>query len=57
MLGPVLAGTLRLGLVAGVGSLLVAQAPQAVPLFARVAAAMAAYGLASAAAVRFMRWG
>lgn len=57
VLGPVLAGTLRLGLVAGVGSLLAAQAPQAVPLFALVAAAMVAYGLASAAAVRFTRWG
>ena len=33
VLGPVLAGTLRLGLVAGVGSLLATQAPQAVPLF------------------------
>ena len=55
--GPVLAGTLRLAVVAiGGWALAAAQAP-AWTVFALVALAMAAYGIASAVAVRFTRWG
>ncbi|MEY4749677.1 MAG: Multidrug export protein MepA [Pseudomonadota bacterium] len=68
MLGPVLAGTLRLLLVAGGGWLMLSTAttnttpsPAAsLPSsawFTLSAAAMLAYGLASVAAVRFTRWG
>jgi putative MATE family efflux protein len=55
--GPVLAGTLRLVVVA-VGGWMLAQA-QAAPwtIFALVAAGMASYGLATVLAVRFTNWG
>ena len=57
VLGPVLAGTVRLALVAGGGWLLVmADAPEWA-LYALVGAAMAAYGLSVAAAVLMVRWG
>ncbi|MBP6901521.1 MAG: MATE family efflux transporter [Burkholderiaceae bacterium] len=58
VLGPVLAGTLRLAVVAVLGSWLVAR-PElgAAPLFGLVAAAMAVYGLGTAAAVWFTPWG
>lgn len=55
--GAVLAGTLRLLLVAGGGALLVALAAPAWTIFALVAGAMAAYGLASVLAVRLTPWG
>ena len=56
VLGPVLAGTLRLLLVAGVGAWLAARQAGAANHFALVAAAMVAYGLATAAAVKLTRW-
>lgn len=57
VLGPVLAGALRLGLVAGVGSWLAARGAAPASYFVLVAVGMAAYGLATALAVRFTRWG
>jgi putative MATE family efflux protein len=56
-LGPVLAGTLRLAVVALGGWWLAAQQMPAWTIFALVAFAMAAYGLATVAAVRFTSWG
>ncbi|MFO1219454.1 MAG: MATE family efflux transporter [Burkholderiaceae bacterium] len=57
VMGPVLAGTLRLAVVAlGGAGLVLAQAP-AWTIFALVAAGMAAYGLATALAVRATAWG
>ena len=55
--GPVLAGTLRLVLVALGGSLLAWLQTPAWTIFALAALAMAAYGLATVAAVRFTSWG
>src|SRR5690606_21394764 len=55
--GPVLAGTLRLAVVAVGGLALAAAQAPAWTVFARVALALAAYGIASAVAVRFTRWG
>lgn len=57
VLGPVLAATLRLGMVAGVGAWLGARGAPAWQLFALVGGAMAVYGLATAASIRFTRWG
>jgi putative MATE family efflux protein len=57
ILGPVLAATVRLALVAGVGSWLSARGAEPWELFALVAAGMALYGLSTAAAVRLTRWG
>ena len=55
--GPVLAGTLRMVLVAAGGAVLAwAQTPPWT-IFALVAVGMAAYGVASWAAVRFTPWG
>ena len=55
--GPVLAGTLRMVLVAAGGAVLAwAQTPPW-SIFALVAVGMAAYGVASWAAVRFTPWG
>lgn len=56
MLGPVLAGTLRLLLVAGVGVWLMGLAAPPAAFFGLVAGTMVAYGLATVAAVRFTRW-
>jgi putative MATE family efflux protein len=56
VLGPVLAATARLGVVALAGLWLAAQGAQAWQYFALVAAAMVIYGAATAAAVRFTRW-
>lgn len=57
VLGPVLAGTLRLVMVAlGGWYLAVAQAEQWT-MFALIGLAMAAFGLASAASVYFVSWG
>ena len=57
VLGPVLASTVRLVLVAGVGALLSANGSTASGFFWLVAAAMVAYGLSTAAAVKFTPWG
>jgi putative MATE family efflux protein len=57
VLGPVLAATLRLALVAGAGAWLAMRGAPAWQLFALVAAGMATYGVATAAAVRLVRWG
>jgi putative MATE family efflux protein len=57
ILGPVLAGTVRLMLVAGVGALLSASGSSASGFFWLVAAAMVAYGMCTAAAVKLMPWG
>jgi putative MATE family efflux protein len=57
MLGPVLASTVRLVLVAGAGTWLASIGAPASGYFALVALAMLAYGAATAAAVRFTSWG
>ena len=57
VLGPVLAGTLRLALVAVAGSWLAARDAGPSAYFALVAVAMAAYGLATALAVKLTQWG
>ena len=57
MLGPVLAATVRLVLVIGVGWWLTAAGAPLWTLFALVAAAMAAYGVLTAAAVYLTPWG
>lgn len=56
VLGPVLAGGLRLLLVAAVGALLARQGAGAPAYFALVAGAMVAYGLATALAVKLSSW-
>lgn len=57
VLGPVLAGTLRLAVVAGLGAALVVTGAPAWSYFALVGAGMVAYGLATAVAVRITHWG
>jgi len=57
VLGPVLAATLRLAVVAGAGAWLVARDAPAWQLFALVGAGMAVYGVATAVAIRITRWG
>ena len=57
VLGPVLAGTVRLALVAGAGWWLVAHEAPPAGYFAMVAAGMVVYGLSTAAAVKLTRWG
>jgi putative MATE family efflux protein len=57
ILGPVLAATVRLLLVIGVGSWLAAAGAPLWTLFALVAAAMVAYGVLTAAAVWLTPWG
>ena len=57
MLGPVLAGTVRLVLVFGVGQWLLTLPGQPVHFFGLVAAAMVVFGLATALAVRLTPWG
>ena len=56
VLGPVMAGTLRLALVAGVGSWLAAQGHGAEAYFWLVAAAMVLYGLSTVVLVRLTPW-
>ncbi len=56
-LGPVLAGTLRLVMVAAGGAMLTWMNTPPWTIFALVAAAMAAYGLATMASVRLTAWG
>lgn len=57
MLGPVLAGTLRLVLVFGIGTWLMGLPGTTAQFFALVAGTMAVYGVATVAAVKFTRWG
>ncbi|MBI3372797.1 MAG: MATE family efflux transporter [Betaproteobacteria bacterium] len=57
VLGPVLAATLRLVVVAGAGAWLVSRDARAWQFFALVGAAMLIYGLSTAAAIRLTRWG
>jgi putative MATE family efflux protein len=57
LLGPVLAATLRLLLVAVAGSWLVAHGAAAWQLFALSACAMVVYGLTCAGALKLDRWG
>lgn len=56
VLGPVLASTLRLILVAAVGAWLAPRATQAWPFFALVGGAMVVYGLSTAAAIAMTSW-
>lgn len=56
VLGPVIAGTVRLLLVAGVGWWLSARGADAKAYFWLVAAAMVVYGLSSVVLVRMTRW-
>ncbi len=57
VLGPVLAATVRLAVIAGGGGLLAANAAPVWTLFALVALSMLAYGLTTAAAVYITPWG
>jgi Na+-driven multidrug efflux pump len=57
ILGPVLAATVRLAVVAAAGAWLAASGAGASHYFALVAVAMVVYGVATAAAVRYTRWG
>ena len=57
VLGPVLAGTLRLVVAIVAGAWLATQDAPAWHYFALVALAMSTYGLSAAAAVRWTRWG
>jgi putative MATE family efflux protein len=57
VLGPVLAATLRLAVVAVAGAWLASRSAAAADYFVLVAAAMAVYGLATAASIRLTRWG
>ncbi len=57
VLGPVLASTLRLIIVGGVGAWLLAHGAPAWHYFVLVGAAMVAYGLSTAAAIWFTPWG
>jgi len=57
VLGPVLASTVRLGVIAIGGWLLTTSAGPVWTLFALVAASMLAYGLTTAGAVYVTRWG
>ena len=57
VLGPVLAGSLRLALVAVVGPWLAGREASPSATFALVAGAMVAYGLTTALAVKLTRWG
>lgn len=56
VLGPVLASTLRLILVAGIGLWLASRGAQPWMYFALVALAMVTYGLSTAAAIRLTSW-
>ncbi len=56
VLGPVLASTLRLVVVAAVGAWLTTWVKEAWPFFALVGAAMVVYGLSTALAIRMTSW-
>jgi len=55
--GPVLAGTLRLGVVAAGGWMLAQTQAEPWTIFALVALGMAVFGSVAAAAVRYTSWG
>lgn len=57
VIGPVLAGTVRLVLVAGLGYWLAKNHATAESFYTLVAVAMVLYGAVTAAAVKFTRWG
>jgi putative MATE family efflux protein len=57
VLGPVLAATVRLAVIAIVGAVLSAQGASATAMFLLVGAAMVVYGLCTATAVYFTPWG
>jgi Na+-driven multidrug efflux pump len=57
VIGPVLAGTVRLVLVAGLGYWLAQNHATAESFYTLVAVAMVLYGVVTAAAVRFTPWG
>ncbi|MFM1989067.1 MAG: Multidrug export protein MepA [Pseudomonadota bacterium] len=57
VLGPVLAATLRLAVVAGAGAWLASHGAQAWQYFALVAGAMLVYGAGTAASIAMTRWG
>ena len=57
VLGPVLAGTARLALVAGVGVWLVATSAPAWQFFALVGAGMVVYGVSTVVSIRVTPWG
>jgi Na+-driven multidrug efflux pump len=57
VLGPVLASTIRLVLVAAVGAWLATHGGEAWMYFVLVAAAMVIYGITTAASIRLTRWG
>jgi len=57
VLGPVLTGTLRLGIVGIGGFWLASEGAGSSTLFAVIAAGMAVYGISTAAAVAASRWG
>jgi putative MATE family efflux protein len=57
VLGPVLASTIRLVLVAAVGAWLATHGGEAWMYFVLVASAMVIYGITTAASIRLTRWG
>ncbi|MBK6656909.1 MAG: MATE family efflux transporter [Proteobacteria bacterium] len=57
LLGPILAGTLRLVIALTIGTWLAARGFGASAYFGLIAAAMAVFGIATAAAVKFTPWG
>ncbi|MDO8693295.1 MAG: MATE family efflux transporter [Sheuella sp.] len=57
VLGPVLAGTLRLALVAGVGAWLAMREVDASDYFLLMATVMFIYGVSTAAVIKVTRWG
>jgi putative MATE family efflux protein len=56
VLGPVLASSLRLVMVAGVGAWLATWVKEPWPYFALVGAAMVVYGISTALSIRFTSW-
>ena len=57
VLGPVLAGTLRLALVAGAGTWLASQQTEASGYFLLMAIVMFIYGVTTVGSIRMTRWG
>lgn len=57
VLGPVLAGTLRLVLVAGAGTWLATQQTEAIGYFFLMASVMFVYGVTTAGSIRMTSWG
>ena len=57
VLGPVLAGTLRLALVVGIGAVLAMQQASAGDYFLLMAGVMLVYGISTVGAIMMTRWG